>query len=174
MKKAYVKPVFLAEEFVAEMSYANNGCGVSVYTPAQITYAKHTDAYDGTTADLCSGSNDGHYIAYEPEKQHKWGMALDYDYNTKNGTNLDYWGYATSGETEIEKQATLFVTVLCDFVWNPNTGNKGNVSVWDTVLGRTEGKQYGSKVVGTFMKFFTGSEQVHPFEYKGSLTPVSG
>lgn len=169
MKKAYVKPVF-----VAEMSYANNGCGVSIYQPAQITYATKKDKYDGTTADLCSDSEDGHFIQYETDKNKKWGLALDYCYNEKNNTNLDYWQYATSGNTEEETKATLFVTVLCDFVWNPNTGNDGNVSVWDTVLGRTEGKQYGSSVIGTFAKFFTGSNQSHPFRYKGSLTPVSG
>lgn len=173
MKKAYVKPVFLAEEFVAEMSYANNGCGVSIYEPALITYETDAKRAEGTTADLCSGSEDGHFIQYQKGNGNSKGLQDLYDYNEKNDTNYDYWQYATAGDNK----ATLFVTVLCDFIWNPTSGNTGNVSVWDTVTGRTEGNQYGSKIIGTFMKFFTGNNaqgEGHTFKYKGTLTPVSG
>ena len=36
MKKAYVKPVFLAEKFVAEQNYAAKGCGTWAWDKAQI------------------------------------------------------------------------------------------------------------------------------------------
>ena len=40
MKKAYVKPVFLAEEFVAETSYAATPCGISVGTQLKLIDGK--------------------------------------------------------------------------------------------------------------------------------------
>ena len=48
MKKAYVKPVFLAEEFVAETSYASGPCGVSIWSALKL---KETDCFCGSHSD---------------------------------------------------------------------------------------------------------------------------
>lgn len=171
MKKAYVKPQYFAEEFVAESSYIA-GCGASVYSSYEISLGM----------DVCLGTSgdEGHFIGGSDnlEKVNIKNTALGetWHYNA-NGTSYTNWEYAQVGTTAEEQKATIFMTRECDFWWDPDTGNDGYVYVWDsTDVAARQNKYSGAKTAWGFFKFFTGAnpnEGQHSVAFKGTQVPQS-
>lgn len=163
MKKAYVKPVFLAEEFVAASSYAANGCPTTKITPKAIA--------QGTK--IC---NDGHTVS-----QTNKAMINGYYDETQN---ITYWDYASWNEekrtgagdsTHAATDSYLFSTEssVCDFVWN-NTANE--VGVWREQTNQETGKLEWavSWITGAlFAPFFigTGSDLKNHSPYLEEVLP---
>ena len=129
MKKAYVKPVFLAEEFVAETSYAATPCGISVGTQLKLI--------DGKSMCIVENhKNCNHVIsvANAPVSgKYQDGFVRDNDalngYSQNADNSFSYWDYATKDGTD----AFLFNSSIadCDFLWSGN--NRDNVQVWNSV-----------------------------------------
>lgn len=129
MKKAYVKPVFLAEEFVAETSYAATPCGISVRTQLELIDKKSmciaknhkncNHVIDVTNAPVGGEYEDG-YVRDD-------NALIGYSQNTDN--SFSYWDYATKDGTA----AFLFNSSIanCDFLWSGN--NRDTVQVWNSV-----------------------------------------
>ncbi len=158
MKKAYVKPVFLAEEFEATGSVA--ACVYHVTNnPAQIWEGMY----------MCARQDGGHAIGgqngQKGEIQNWWDYATNTkgatDANPKSGTYNDGAYLFTSGST------------TCDFVWNSKTDNikiwtseqdNLNTAIWDST--KREGG-FLTKVWDTFAGFFLGNSA----DYE-SHTPV--
>ena len=132
MKKAYVKPVFVADEFVIVPSIAS--CGVSPYGDPL--------AFDENTR-LCSGTHNG---------QSQGHLAGKGNLNLTYASGMDYWKYATTDTTESlidgtkpdegntetlfnNGNAYLFTehSVVCDFVWPGNNG-QDVVKVWNSAV----------------------------------------
>lgn len=111
MKKAYVKPVFLAEEFVAASSYAASACKLSSSNPYTITTNQH----------LCTNETCDHYTS---EKSMFFTGTNTFRVNGKDETKT-YWEYA-GGEGE-SKLFTLGES-QCDFMWKTNGADL--VTVW--------------------------------------------
>ena len=120
MKKAYVKPVFMAEEFVATASVAS--CGYNVSDPNSALQVWHT-------MHLCTNTSCSHQIGGNQGN-------LTYDAN-------NWWGYATdtpgarptSDSTDgLNDAAYLFTDAqtVCDFVWSSKTSNVG---IWTGTQG---------------------------------------
>ena len=165
MKKAYVKPVFLAEEFVAASSYVASSCGQSVRSKLLLEYEKNFCAKPNCQADSLTFHSEDHYGQdhQKPPVYHEY-----------NGTKVDgvesFWDYANYGDNE----AYLFTGGLsdCDFLWGGNNNDK--VYVWDNVLkGAAEGAK---QIVATWNNaiycltgFLTGNEDGngHPVGYEG-------
>lgn len=118
MRKAYVKPVFLAEAFEGTQSVAacrhhsgSTGGEVLIYN----------------TLRLCSGGN---------SCNHKVGGNKS---NELEGDIQEYWSYATNGTynapsnagyTDDKNNGAYLFTdgqVMCDFVWN---GGNSQVGIW--------------------------------------------
>ena len=164
MKKAYVKPVFIAEEFAAASSYAAGTiCGVSMYTPYGLT-AGEDWAHKNDGTHLCTA--DGHWLVLNRDRQPtKVGSAWHIDESMTN------WEYATA-----DGQATLFIGKECDFVWDPSSGPNGAVSVWDDVDVDDRNELYtgwengGKNDLWGFLKFFTGKDEKDP----NHLIPFDG
>lgn len=159
MKKAYVKPVFLAEEFVAASSYATS-CGVSQYSPFELKVGM----------DLCNGDDNGHYVggSSATAEYPAQGTISEKWYKDSQYTN---WTYALKEDNK----ATIFMDVKCDFWWDPNTGNDGSVYVWNDVMteNRTE-KHTRNHVSWGFFKFFTGAnsdDKKHSIAFEGTKAP---
>lgn len=165
MKKAYVKPVFMAEEFVAS-TYHVSACS------DRIDPNNKLGIYHG----LNLGGNQN--VDYE-----KGG--LDDNYNA----TLTYWQYAgvhsADEATEGNTNAYLFTTRNheCDFLWDHWTDT---LYVWntpDTPNKRTEGDMYKADGtlnitrVGTGFKdvssFFTGNSSEDVLKYEGTDIIVS-
>lgn len=121
MKKAYVKPVFLAEEFEGTVSVA--ACDYSSPT-------NHLAIYNGQS--LCVIGDSGHHVGGSGNGGKTEGFVQD------------YWSYATNGDrsdsptkqdyndgyyTDLNKGAFLFTggQTVCDFVWN---GGDSQVGIW--------------------------------------------
>ena len=158
MKKAYVKPVFLAEEF--ECTAAVAGCVYSSKKPAQV--------WEGLT--FCD--DNGHVIGGQNgsngEVNQWWDYATETDNSTdgpKNGELGSYNDFAylfTSGSYE------------CDFIWN---SSKSDIYVWTKTEGdlksaiskHTERKGAFATLVSTFVDFFygigSGACKMHEPEY---------
>lgn len=112
MKKAYVKPVFLAEEFEGTVSVASCQYNVDAQTKIQV--------YDGLhICDVpCShsiGGNNGQ--GTKGDVQDWWNYATE----TKTGNNMDGKGGPDN--------AYLFTSgqIECDFVWN---SQGSQVGIW--------------------------------------------
>lgn len=111
MKKAYVKPVFVAEEFEGTASVAT--CTPN-YNPTTTPMKVYKDLQ------VCEHKNNGHEIG------------------KGSGDVKNYWSYATNGaytsapkeqENDLNKAAFLFTSGQqeCDFVWN---SYDGEIGVW--------------------------------------------
>ena len=121
MKKAYVKPVFLAEEF--EMTTNVAGCDYHSQNKAQI--------YE--PMQMCMGNNSGH-----SDQGHQIGGQQGVS-GYVNENNL--WSYATNGASSTDGResngdnfadsAYLFAgrNAECDFIWNQKDGPVG---IWTT------------------------------------------
>lgn len=96
----------------------------------------------------------------------KWYKAEQDDY-----TNWDY-------AIEADNRATLFMDTNCDFWWDPNTGNDGQVYVWNDVKNENRTERYTvlNSVFWGFFKFFTGAnadDKKHSIAFEGTKTPQS-
>lgn len=167
MKKAYVKPVFVAEEFVAETSYAATGCPTNYWAPVSIS--------NGTQ--LCADDS-GHVIGAENGKK---GII-----NQKDGysTGVSYWDYASWGkdkrpdagdDTYAAEGTYLFNSgsKVCDFVWD-NTANE--VGVWRQEKDADGLLQWVVKMIegAKFAPFFFGNSATisqHSPAYNGTMIP---
>lgn len=147
MKKAYVKPVFMAEEFVATASVASCGINPSQIGTLDVYYGQH----------LCYNQTCGHYVGNDQGN-------LEYDAK-------DYWWYATgkpdnTGSNNVAPTAAgsgayLFTdgTVACDFIWN---GFGQDVGIWTdnekNPISIEADRQIGSSLVqfiSSFSEFFS-------------------
>lgn len=148
MKKAYVKPVFFAEEFEGTVSVA--ACVYHADTnPAQIWEGMY----------MCANEDNGHAIGGQ---------------NKQKGDVQQWWGYATntSGATDANPSngtyndgAYLFTdnSVTCDFVWN----DKGaQVGIWTSKENDTSSAIWKSSdregafvtLISMFTDFFFGND----------------
>lgn len=116
MKKAYVKPVFLAEAF--EMTTNVAGCDFSAnQNKAQIWEGIH----------MCADKTDGHQIGGQQ------GNSGYVNPGKKDWTGL--WGYATNGQftndgtSDVNNPDAAFLfagrNAECDFIWNSKSGPIG-------------------------------------------------
>lgn len=153
MKKAYVKPVFLAEEFVATLDHVAS-CPTNTWAPQQLQFPTKQNGKGGTH--LCSDSQCAHSVGQNPNA----GILDDYE------TGVTYQEYAAwdvkdranAGEDGYEaKNAYLFNSGhgACDFVWD-NTNQNVGVWVWET-----KNEKWGVKLIetlGDFGNFFYGAK----------------
>lgn len=166
MKKAYVKPVFLAEEFVAETSYANTTCGTGTQVALEI---KDGDCF-------CSKDKNCASTFYENGDQgtvHTLYKDVDDDAilpNNVNPDNFTIWNYATYNNDK----AYLFGSSLqeCDFVWSGN--KEDQVYVWGSTDKsiRTNPANLLTKALGIVSQFFAGngsSHGKHPVGYNQTV-----
>ena len=165
MKKAYVKPVFLAEEFVAASSYATS-CGVSQNKPFDLYLGMDFCKNEGNTSD----GDKGHYVGGSPD------ATLD---NAK-GTIMSAWHYDGKYSNwtyalKEDNKATIFLDVKCDFCWDPSTGNSGPVYVWNDVTTENRTEKYtGGDIAWGFSKFFAGAnpdDKKHSVAFEGTKAP---
>lgn len=162
MKKAYVKPVFMAEEFEAESSYAVGSCEVSTRSPFVIWEGMQITEKEQHEININVGGST---------------VGQDWYYNSTNGTNHTNWSYAF----EDDNQATLFVNKVCDFCWDPHNGATGSVSVWNGLTHEDRTEQYTIKDDQSwqFVKFFTGNEgskysiEFSDDDFEGTKYPLS-
>lgn len=160
MKKAYVKPVFLAEEFENTMSVA--ACEYHASSkPAQI--------WRGTP--LCSVGDSGHGVGGDPGTGKKVEVNNWWDYatNTKEATD------ANPNTGTYNDGAYLFTSgsTTCDFVWNSTTDtvkiwtseeNNKATAIWDSTK-RENG--FLTVIDDLFALFFFGNKAGF-----GNHTPV--
>lgn len=162
MKKAYVKPVFLAEEFFMTMSIA--ACQYSMNNPAKI--------YHGVR--MCSGNN--HKVTWSPNATNK-GTINTKTYTAADGTVMDYWQYSQGAADEASSDAYLFTVNngQCDFLWD---NSNEQIGVWKTpdtfdgirgadTMKDSEGNWLVNWLIGTFSGFFYGSGDPHEPAYQG-------
>ncbi|MBQ4265435.1 MAG: hypothetical protein IJB85_07990 [Clostridia bacterium] len=161
MKKAYVKPVFFAEEFVAETSYALTGCGTMSWSPKEM--------YE----DMLICSNDGHKLDHNGNATVMDGV---YGQNA-NGENITYWDYASTvdrtGAGDEEYAASnryLFnsASSICDFVWDDTSEDIG---VWRE---NTTTNTWSVAWIEKLTTFFIGTNsdlKNHQPQYEGTLIP---
>lgn len=153
MKKAYVKPVFLAEEFVAASSYAVGTCGPGTISQPWVI----------NKGDLICNKNGKADNGHKVGQNKQCGLDDAYTYDT----NITNWGYAEKGDNQV----TLFASKLCDFLWNPAGGNTDEVSVWNQ--DRTESKVVWWTGILAFLAGPSPSEEKHTIAYEGQHTPLS-
>lgn len=167
MKKAYVKPVFLAEEFVAETSYANQVCNVNQRGPLEIVngdyWCKDHSKANGTggchaKVDISVGSN--------PNGQGAKSLGLASKYNPDK--SITYWDYAryNSQQNDYSDGAYLFTdaNTVCDFLWDGNTDS--NVYAYDSV--EKQSKENWSTFALTLLnRFFFGDSGQFNIGYEG-------
>ena len=164
MKKAYVKPVFLAEEFVAAASHVA-GCG-----DGSVNSVK--EIIPGTTY-LCEFHDNSCNSTLVLENSEANKLYGSHDENFKGSTDLTYWDYAKADSAgSFNDKIYLFTQndYECDFVW---TGYRNDtVKVWGTL--EKEKRSTTNVFYDTFKSltgFFRGSEAVnghHPLGYNGS------
>ena len=154
MKKAYVKPVFLAEEFVAASSYAASPCGVSERKPYELEIGDQ----------LCPDGDSGHYVGGQHGDKGTINENWHYDNSYTN------WQYAT----KVDNKATIFMDKACDFFWDPDTGSDGNVYVWDNVDEQLRNNKYtGDEKKWHFFGFLSGTQASHVIAFEGTKIPQS-
>ena len=187
MKKAYVKPVFFAEEFVADSSYAVGTCTMSggVF---EIIPSTTGPKEEGTTM-ICNAANGNHWasIVVPYDKGGKDG----YKENPNNvlpglgmtwsggpeGTEYTNYTYAL----ESDGKAYLFAldNVVCDFLWNKDADGAphGPVYVWNDIENKDRGGKDYTLASGTtgFFQFFTGktADDKHIGQFIETLVPQS-
>lgn len=113
MRKAYVKPVFLAEAFEGTQSVASCGNG-SINTPIELEKGQFI-CYTNNNGSITGDS--GHVIGGQ---------------NGKKGSALEYWDAAGANKEGSEKTDVYLFTdanVVCDFLWN---GQGSTVKGWST------------------------------------------
>lgn len=154
MKKAYVKPVFLAEEYVAVASHVA-GCGDASINKALIITPGQC---------VCDGG-DGH-SAGQGGKGNPAGISMMYNgkVNENKNTNsqYDYWEYAK----ENDGVSNLFSSnnFDCDFLWDYYSTGKDEIYVWESATAErnsflgTIGAMLNGAVM-TYARFFTNSNQ---------------
>lgn len=160
MKRAYVKPVFVAEKFAAASSYASSACGVSVWNALQI---KDGDLLCNTHKNHCSldfdlgksNANNDMYTGYVSDPNAENG------YNKNTDGNFSFWDYAT----EKDQKAYLFNSTIgdCDFLWNGDSSE--TIKVWNSVDkdAADTSKGFIKGIIDTFQSlslFFTGNESI--------------
>ena len=163
MKKAYVKPVFIADTYELTSSVA--GCGpVSVYSGWRIN----------ANMQICTEKHGNQQSAHSIKQS-----SLDKTYiGNDDGANLSYWEYATytgkddQGNYQFNNDDAyiFFNNVICDFLWNPEDqeGGRGDVYVWDSIE-----KNGGIKLVGSLFSWLTGSNASHPVGNAEGQKPFS-
>lgn len=165
MKKAYVKPVFLAEEFVAAASVAT--ClykpNSEVNSPLDLRYLMQKGE-DNKLPSICT-NNDGHNILSG---------------ELKGNNNVLLGDYATKEDSKV----TLFDTsgTACDFVWLKPSSGVDQIQVWgdgNTTNGTNPGlvadhnqrkisNLFNWNGIQNFMQFFAGcnaTDQNHGLDY---------
>jgi len=152
MKKAYVKPVFMAEEFVSESYFAGRCDGR--YKP--ISFDLGTTMCDGShvVAKLGLGENN------DQSDGKKSGLALTW-YQKQNGAAdkvyeqgmIDENGYLTNyGYAFADGDMTIFgdMDVNCDFLWDDAGNGHDYIKVWDSAFASERQNTY----TGTETAFF--------------------
>lgn len=161
MKKAYVKPVFLAEKFVAEQNYAAKGCGTWAWDKAQIQPGM----------ELCYKEKKGEYES----DGHKVGNGNAVINTYSDDYNMYYWDYAgrtmNNDGSYNYSDCYLFNREVqeCDFVWN-NTNEE--VYGWNSSV--VSERTVANVLLGAFSNFFFGNSATisqHQPQYGGRLIP---
>lgn len=165
MKRAYVKPVFLAEEYVAASNYVA-ACGTMSWVPQLLQFPSGKE--EGTH--LCENTTCAHNVGFN--KNQAIIMKGEYD------TNISYKEYAewdTSNRPNAAEDgysatnAYLFNSGhgACDFVWD-HTGS--DVGVWK----KDEQSNWIVSLIGNFGSFFYGAPangQGHRPAINGTVIP---
>ena len=150
MKKAYVKPVFFAEEFVASEHVAGI-CKLSVTSQLPI--------YEGVQIDK-------HSVSYSETPNDNVNVSgwMNSHYNSE----MTYWEYAGVGSKqeaqEGKSDAYLFTATngVCDFLWNHQTDEMGVWGSPDTFVGNDVRPESEMSVIKwldvTISKFFYGNQ----------------
>lgn len=121
MKKAYVKPVFLAEEFEGTASVA--ACEYR---------ASHDPLEVWNERNICSVGDNGHFIGKVPGASvNKW-----WEYATEGMANpqVEFTNPTSNNFDAYNDTAYLFTDgqTVCDFVWN---GMGSQVGIWTSEEG---------------------------------------
>lgn len=160
MKKAYVKPVFLAEEFVAASSYVASACGVSNAKSLEI---KDGDLLCNTHNNHCSldFSLEGSYVNTTKYDGSVIDTTSQTGYSLNNDNGFSYWDYAKQDD----QKACLFNSTIgdCDFLWSGNSND--TIWVWNSVDKGSADTSNGfiKGVKDTFKSltgFFNGNESI--------------
>lgn len=156
MKKAYVKPVFLAEEFVSKTSFAVTPCDTGINGALKLEYGKNI-------CDHCQGDK----IGGNGKPSNNGGAFVNDPYDGYDS----YWKYATSVNMQGKNGAYLFNTSVsdyqdCDFIWNGTSygDNTSLVYVWDAQDTQRTDKNSLVSTLKNFVQFFagnSGNEQIH-------------
>lgn len=151
MKKAYVKPVFLAEEFVAASSYAISCGPASINKALTINPGNNVcgEKIDGHTAGKGKAEINNNYIGVWPN-------------TVADGENYSYWQYANQNDGK----SNLFSSnnYECDFLWDYYSTGKNEIYVWENATAErnsslgTLAVKVGEAIVD-FANFFTHSSQ---------------
>lgn len=165
MKKAYVKPVFMADEYELTASIAN--CGPVSTTRGWALVLGNQ---------VCSEKHGNEQQAHIFENT---DLIVENSYSQ----GLSYWDYATysgkdaNGNNTYNDQVYLFVdgNNVCDFIWKDvtNLSGQSEVYVWDSI-DKTGGTR--TEAAGSFVKLFTGSGSGHNIgtvDHDVSITPLS-
>lgn len=119
MKKAYVKPVFMAEEFEG-LAHVTSTCGYSINDPAEV--------YDGVG--ICFKKNGCNHTV-DGSGEIDTGMYSN---------ELTYWEYASGAGASNEQGNDAYLFTVgngqCDFLWNSSNDDMG---VWKTPDTYTDG-----------------------------------
>ena len=122
MKKAYVKPVFLAEEFVG-VAHVASACGYSISKPAEVYFGVGLCDHKGGNCHTVKNSHGGISGSYA------------YTYKDEQGNEqqkqMSYWEYAGNSSGTKNGDAFLFTVNngQCDFLWD---STKNEMGVWNT------------------------------------------
>lgn len=167
MKKAYVKPVFVAEEFVLSDSVAA-ACPINVNTSMPLFFDENTV--------MCFNPNSGK--GDNGHQASKGDLGLSYE------GDMTYWDYARADKSTSEYQdgngqnvsfnngnAYLFSSsyTTCDFVWPNSETNDKDVYVWNSweVSLRTTLHSVG-QIFSDFFFNAKSNEDNHTPGYQGS------
>lgn len=147
MKKAYVKPVFLADSFVMTANVAACKTGVD----------RALKLYTGL--DVCAGCN-GDTI--KTNKGYVGQTYADFEDGSKT-----YWQYAGGTDNPTTSDAYLFNTssldyAKCDFLWTPTSSQDMSSTIWVwNDESRTQDAETGKwnirDTFRTFAQFFCGN-----------------
>lgn len=172
MKKAYVKPVFLAEAFEGTASVASCGYDADAANSAiQIWHGKN----------LCTVGDGGHYVGKDNGNKHP-DVAQWWDYATNtNGANTN--PPKSNSLSGFNNGAYLFTDgqTVCDFVWNSVdsdvgiwTSEKDNAStaIWDVTV--RNNSVFNQNLFVTFIKGFAAFFGIEPDEDKNHKPGIKG
>ena len=164
MKKAYVKPVFLAEAY--EMTSSVAGCPTSSSIPRELIYGQTS------LCDHCTGG------AVQIDKKDNWDAFKDYATEDKSITTV----YDQNGNAQSINNGNVYLftsnTVECDYIWNSNDNNE-KLQIWksNNISERLAAGFETLLLNGlsfSLSKFFCGDEWAgskgHHFGYNNSRT----